>query len=293
MHSVPPILAALVLVAVAVAERQSAPGDLLERAGSYALRYRTAVPALIGEERYEEDLGWRVRGGPPDVAAPRRPGDPSPPLASVTIGGPLRKRTFRSDLLLLALPSDGWLAVRDVFEADGKPVRERRERLTPPFLESLDEGIEEALLVAQLNAHRFPPVPPELIGPVFALRVLEPMNQPRFAYEAKGTKSIGRIRAAEVDWHETARPTWLEDDEGDELPLEGTFWIDPSDGAVLRSVLRARSEAVRAEIETRYSQDRALGVWVPEEMTLDIRHGDEATRAKATYSTFRRVQIKE
>jgi hypothetical protein len=286
-------LATVAIAAGALAQSHATLQDLLGRASAHAAQYRSEFSAIIGEERYVEDLGWRIRGGSPDVGAPRRPGDPSPPLASVTIGGPARKRTYRSDLLLLAEPPNGWLVVRDVFEADGKAIREGRERLTPPFLQSRQRGVEEALMVAQANAHRFPLVPPDLIAPVFPLRVLEPSNARRFAFELKGTKTVDRIHAAEVSWKEVGKPSWLEDDEGDELPLEGTFWIDPSSGVVLRSMLRVKSEAVRAEIETRYRFDRTLRAWLPGEMTLTIAHGDEATRATATYSKFRRFLIRE
>src|SRR5262245_58928019 len=49
---------------------------------------------------------------------------------------PRRKRAIRSDLLLVRYPGDAqWYAFRDVAEVDGKPVRDKEERLTKLFLE--------------------------------------------------------------------------------------------------------------------------------------------------------------
>jgi hypothetical protein len=49
---------------------------------------------------------------------------------------PRRKRTMRSDFLLVRYPGDTqWQAFRDVAEVDGKPVRDKEERLTRLFLE--------------------------------------------------------------------------------------------------------------------------------------------------------------
>ena len=49
---------------------------------------------------------------------------------------PRRKRTLRSDFLLVRYPEDThWQAFRDVAEVDGKPVRDHDARLTKLFLE--------------------------------------------------------------------------------------------------------------------------------------------------------------
>src|SRR5512145_2912119 len=49
---------------------------------------------------------------------------------------PRRKRTMRSDYLLVRYPGDSqWQSFRDVAEVDGKPVRDQQERLTKLFLE--------------------------------------------------------------------------------------------------------------------------------------------------------------
>ena len=39
-----------------------------------------------------------------------------------------------SDFLLVQVPGEGWLPFRDVFERDGKQVRDRQERLAALFL---------------------------------------------------------------------------------------------------------------------------------------------------------------
>lgn len=55
---------------------------------------------------------------------------------------PRRKRTLRSDFLLVRFPGEPqWLVFRDVAEVDGKPVRDKEERLTTLFLEPAADAV--------------------------------------------------------------------------------------------------------------------------------------------------------
>ena len=46
-----------------------------------------------------------------------------------------QRRDLKSDVLLVRAPAgDRWIQFRDVFEVDGKPLRDRDDRLTRLFL---------------------------------------------------------------------------------------------------------------------------------------------------------------
>src|SRR5688572_31033423 len=61
---------------------------------------------------------------------------------------PRRKRTMRSDFLLVRYPGDTqWQTFRDVAEVDGKPVRAKEERLTKLFLEPASTALRRARAV--------------------------------------------------------------------------------------------------------------------------------------------------
>src|SRR3954468_18916108 len=53
------------------------------------------------------------------------------------------RRELRSDFLLVDVPGQGWTPFRDVFEADGRTVRDRQDRLTSLFLSGTTTGALE------------------------------------------------------------------------------------------------------------------------------------------------------
>jgi len=79
--------------------------DVLARAGDYVVRFERDLSTIVGEERYAQD----VVGGDGDATL---------------------HRELVSDLLLLRPSgSNRYVQFRDVFEVDGRPVRNRDERL--------------------------------------------------------------------------------------------------------------------------------------------------------------------
>ena len=57
---------------------------------------------------------------------------------------------MRSDLLLVRVPGrDGWLPFRDVYEVDGRAVRDRSERLKKLFIEAPETAVNAATQIEQ------------------------------------------------------------------------------------------------------------------------------------------------
>src|SRR5262249_10582496 len=107
------LLASLALAAAAVrmGGAQSAEvGAIVDRAADYIAAYTHDFVGIVAEESYRQE----VRGAPQTDAR------------GFAVEGAQQKRDLKSDVLLVRAPAgDRWLQFRDVFEVDGKPVRDR------------------------------------------------------------------------------------------------------------------------------------------------------------------------
>ena len=116
-----------------------------------------------------------------------------------------QRRDLKSDLLLVRAPAgDRWIEFRDVFEVDGKPVRDRNERLTKLFLAPSASTQQQVDDIAAASArYNIGGVNRNVNLPVLALTVLEPQNRAWFSFQraagraaACGSSSIARRSAA-------------------------------------------------------------------------------------------------
>src|SRR5947208_1164860 len=106
-----PVLALLSLAASAAPPGQEpAVEAVLRRAGAYVTEFQRQLSGVVAEESYVQDV-----------------------RDSRTAAG---HRVLKSDLLLVKPQgADRWIQFRDVFDVDGKPVRDRDERLVKLFLD--------------------------------------------------------------------------------------------------------------------------------------------------------------
>ena len=75
-------------------------------------------------------------------------------------------------------------------------------------------------------------------------------------------------------------------------PAEGTFWIDPVAGRVLRTALRLKAPGGSVEILVTYRPNEKLGdLWVPAEMREVSTTSDWKLECVGQYSNFRRFQV--
>ena len=120
------------------------------------------------------------------------------------------QRTLLSDYVLLQLPDEDWVAVRDVYEVDGTAVAERTARLKSTFHRALgavgsasdDDGEESARFNLGELYYR------TVNLPTFALRVLSPANRKRFAFEKAGEEQVDGRTTWIVALRETKGPTF-------------------------------------------------------------------------------------
>ncbi len=142
--------------------------------------FQRQLSGVVAEETYVQD----VREPIPSGTLPRAP----------MRGGPMH-RELKSDLLLVKPDgADRWIQFRDVFEVDGKPIRDRSERLMKLFVEPtvVDGRSQPNRSSARARATTSATSCATSTSPVFALLILDPRNRGHFKFSRadKGAPSI-------------------------------------------------------------------------------------------------------
>jgi hypothetical protein len=260
--------------------------DLLASAGRYVERYEDAFRVVVAEETYVQ----RLRVAP---------------------GGPVHQtRQLLSDVAFVRAPGTAlpWWLLRDVYEVDGSPVRDREARLEKLLVAGPADGLERAQGIADEGA-RFN------LGrgyrnfnvPTLVLAFLHPAVQPRFSFQRKGSATIEGRSFVEIAFRELAAPTVVRGPVAHpDLLSSGRVWIHAGgDGTVGRTELlldvAQEGVATRATLDTEYRPYRALALWVPVEMTDRLQTEVTGTRGHpgivevieglAAYSAFREAGV--
>ena len=257
---------------------------VLARAAAYVTKYEEEFAGVVAEERYEQ--ASRQGGRFDQFGSIRHDTE--------------KRRVFRSDLLLVRPEgAETWIQFRDVFEVDGKMVRDRNDRLAKLFLEPNAATAKQIERIKNESArYNVGPIVRNFNVPVMVLRILKKENQFRFLYNHSEADDAQRSDGAwAVDYREIGSPTMIIDKtKGAEqnLPMEGRIWIDPDTGRVLGSIMRAQSQIMRGAIEVTYDLEPTLGFLVPRKMHEEYRMYTDGSGviADATYSNFRRFQVK-
>jgi hypothetical protein len=212
-----------------------------------------------------------------------------------------RKRELRSDLLLVRTDGEeGWVSFRDAFEFDGRPVRDREDRLKRLFLDPSAEAQARLLAIKNESArYNVGGIGRNINVPLFALKLLEIDNVPRFRFSQSGKKDVEGVSASRISYEEVSRPTIVSLNRTTDIPVRGWFLVEPSSGAIVGSRMdfELGSFGESAALEVRYTRDASLGLWVPSEMTevyvtmAPPRPLRVSLDARATYSKFRRFQV--
>ena len=262
--------------------------DVLERAGDYVAGFERQFSGIVAEEQYaQEVLTFTKRHG--------------------QLVSPVRTE-LRSDLLLVRpTGAAGWSEFRDVFEADGRPVRDREERLTKLFLNDAPAGrLQISRILDESSRFNIGEIARNINTPLFALQILEAANRPRFKFKRTSSRAPATFTGDNtptaafrvsidvwiVEYQETRAGTLIKTEGLKDLPARGRFWIEPDSGRVLMSELMARQRGLRATIDVSYQSEPLLGCLVPIEMREDYqdRRGAHIT-AHAKYGRFRQFQV--
>lgn len=237
---------------------------ILQRAAAYVLEYQREFGSAVVEERYVQ-LAKPWRGEPQlpgqdsalqwDGAAPDR----KHPI--------LMSRRLRSDVLLMHMPDGIAVAYRDVFEVDGKAVRDHDERIRKLFLSGSPDRREQLNRInRESSRYNLGTARRTVSTPSFPLVYLHPQVQARVKFSRKGSQNIDGVVCDILEFQERSRPAvvgtlWRAD-----VLARGRFWIEPN-GRVRRAEVRVDLNATsRGMVQVLYRPEQGLGVLAPREL---------------------------
>jgi hypothetical protein len=256
------LVAVLVIGAESGAEAQTAK-DVVAKATEYAHEFIARFSNVVAEERYEQQI---------------------------TVPG--RKRILVSDFLLVRFSKDAvWQAFRDVAEVDGKPVRDREDRMMKLFLEPSPSALRRAEEIAGASAQYNLSNIGTLNNPLVAMAFLQRHYVDRFQLDLGSLeKNLGpNVRTLRFD--ELRKPTLLKRDGHSDLFSRGVIWLEADTGRVIKTELQVGSPRAPILVTTTYKFDEELGINVPIVMEdrYPLRAGE--FRGRATYGKFRRFKV--
>jgi hypothetical protein len=205
---------------------------------------------------------------------------------------PRRKRTIRSDFLLVRYPGDTqWQAFRDVAEVDSKPVRDKEERLTRLFLEPAASAVRRARELQEAGS-RFNLLDiGSLNNPLLVVAFLQNTYRERFRFNLAGLDRKLGPTVRQVQFQEFKVPSIIKGNGNQDILTRGLVWIEEDTGRVVKTELRIGGRSSPISIITEYKFDEELGINVPVTMRDWYPDGTGEIRGVATYGKFRRFQV--
>ena len=258
-------LALVVVCGSQSAARESSVKELIPKATVYSHQFIERFSNVVAEERYAQQI---------------------------TV--PHRKRMLLSDFLLVRYPGDPlWQTFRDVAEVDGKPVRDRQDRMMKLFLEPSSSALRRASELGRASARHNLVDVGTLSNPLLVMAFLQSQYVDRFRFNLAGLdKKIGpNVRIAR--FVEFQRPTILKLDAATDLFSRGLMWIEEDTGRVVKTELQVGGTMSMIRVTTQFVFDDELGINVPAVMEdMYPRTSGGEFRGKATYGKFRRFEVK-
>lgn len=289
------VVAVFVTIAAssAVPAQEMTLADVLNRAGKYVTEFQRQLSGIVAEESYVQDYRRSTR--------------------VITREDWVPHRELKSDFLLVRpVGADRYVEFRDVFEVDGKPVRDRQDRLTKLFLDSSASASKQVWdVISESARYNIGNIQRTLNTPTLPLLFVLPANQSRFTFkrstDVTPAMATGPRKSSEaatghfalstevwvVEYREVESDTFIRTTSLRDLPARGRFWIEPMTGRILMSELVAEDTQVRAIIDVSYQSEPLMGLLVPVEMRerYDGRRDGSVIRGTATYGKFRQFQV--
>jgi hypothetical protein len=272
----------------ALAAQSAAPeptlADVLKLTAAYVADYEARLAGIVAEEHYSQSV---TRMFP-------SPGQRMPPTP--------QQRALKSDVLLVRPEGeDRWVQFRDVFEVDGRPVRDRDQRLFKLFIEPAS-GSRAAAEAISAESARFNigPLWRTVNVPILALVFFEARHQPQFRHRRTKAGNLDDLmslaRASDIwaiDYRETASRTLVRGASDRNVRSNGVMWIDATNGRVLKSEMEIRNSDVRARIVVTYRSEPGVDLFVPGEMKEGYMLPRSMMRIEGTarYSHFRQFKV--
>lgn len=257
---------------------------LLDRAADYIVSFTHDFANVVAEERYLQQVTGRAQ-----ISAPAGRGSAS----VVGTASGWQRRELVSDYLLVKLDSaNAYVPFRDVFEVDGKPVRERQDRVAKLLLRSTDAAVEQTRqIVIESARYNIGEVERTINMPLLAHGFLERTQQPRFRFTlGRQDTSAGGVWI--VNFQERTRPALVKSLDGRDIFASGRLWIEAATGRVVKTEVVFQDRGLRASITTSFRPDERFHLNVPFEMIEDytLQNRNRIT-GRASYGRFRRFDV--
>jgi hypothetical protein len=246
---------------------------LVERVTAYIRDYRNAMRFVLADEDYQQAV-YDTRGQ--KTAA----------------------RHLRGELFLAWVPGDArWIAVHDVQDVDGEPVRDR-ENLQQLLRQGEVTAVagrvanrNAAFNVGRVQRNFNEPTLPLLLFDADRLRGVA------FDMRSEGPRVPGSEgpNSATLLFRERETPTLVRSVRGRWVPANGEIVADVTTGTVQRTRFALRDDLVEVELLTYYQREPKIDLWVP---TLFLERYDawkdprgEMILCQARYSNYRRFEV--
>jgi hypothetical protein len=262
--------------------------QVLARAAQYVVAYEQRFSLLVAEEFYEQEIQRPAATG--GNLSRNNPG------GGFIGSGVSGRRVLRSDYLLVRVGQDGggWIPFRDVFEENGRSVRDRQERLLELFVNPTGTAFEQAAEIMRESARRnLGNVDRTINIPTLALLFVHPEISSRFQFNRESTQTVDGTTYWVVAYRETSRPTLIKTTRGQDMPLSGRLHINPANGEIAQTGLVAADRHVRATVEVTFTMQQDLDMWVPAimEESYQVTGATDLIMGRAKYGNYRQFQV--
>jgi hypothetical protein len=261
---------------------------VLARAAAYVANFQKQLSGIVAEETYLQEVK-------PSTLSRRN--------------AILPRRILKSDFLLVRPDgADRYVEFRDVFDVDGRPVRDREERLTRLFLDrSVSSASQMESIIIESARYNVGNVHRTMNTPMLPLTFLLNSQQWRFQFKRTPNRKpdivlpdgddpgAATFRVTTTMWviefREKERRTVIRRPDGSDFPSKGRFWLDPDSGAVLMTELVMSAPDMLATVNVSYQSEPLLGFRVPVEMRERYETRGDRVEGTATYGRFRQFQV--
>jgi len=266
----------------------------LDASAAYLGQYEHRISAIGAEEDYQQavtPLSGSVISGPIQSRV-NAANAPARPLT----------RNTRANIMTISLGAKGWVAFRDVFQVDGRPVRDREERLGRVLQNVTPDSLDQARRIAAESArYNLDPdtmhIDRTINVPMTALMFLRAANQSRSSFHLGKPERVGGVECVTLQFTERSLPRLIGTSDG--APAQGTFWIDMANGGrVVKTELRMQSgaapgQSVRSRTAVTYARIDKLDLWAPVAMdeTYELTTTRQTVTGHATYSGYREFKV--
>lgn len=277
--------------------------SLTTNLANYAETFQQEFSAMVAEEHYVQLIHpWRGNPKNPE-GEPALAWDENAGSQAAGKGGPIiSRRQLLSDVLLVQLADGQWHGYRDVAVVDGRPVRDRTDRVRHLFLQKRGDWEAQLRAIAEESArYNLGNVRRNMNVPTLTLGFMRNADQWRFKFKRLKDETVEGRQARVLRFQEAARPTLIGSGGGVDIPIEGRLWIDAMNGHVLRTELRFdRGGERRVFIRTEYGRMPNLEFPVPLRMWEWYEGADQigrigadktAVQCLATYGNYRKFQV--